>query len=387
MRAFLIFILLLTLTACGGSSNDTPQNCSHSPAFNPSDRTVPDALWMRDFQRSIQGFLPDALQEKLNATAQELLAYSPGISVAIGIPDEGSWFMHSGIANADTAEIVASDHLFQIASITKTFVAAIVLQLADEGQLQLNEPVANWFPDVTQANEMTIEHLLRHTNGLVSFNALREFGTDYYSPDELIALVSPYPLQFCPGSAWAYTNTGYVLLGKIIEAIENAPLREVIRNRITQPLLLQHTILRNLNDEVLIASGHQNRQVVQVEDDYATAYAAGGMASTALELVQFWQHYLAGDVISREYLRQSFHALAPMDTRGEMYYGMGVQLYDVPQGPGLMLGHSGGITGFTSVVAYVADDDLFIAVLVNDKAVSAEAALWAFVQAVREYRE
>ena len=92
-------------------------------------------------------------------------------------------------------------------------------------------------------------------------------------------------------------------------------------------------------------------------------------------------------VVSPATVRAMFTDLAPMDQGCQTFYGRGVQLYDIPQGPGLMLGHSGGVTGFTSIVAYVPDDNIFVSVIFNDEKIPAEAGLWAIVRALRAVRQ
>ncbi|MFY1824610.1 serine hydrolase, partial [Myxococcus fulvus] len=120
---------------------------------------------------------------------------------------------------------------------------------------------------------------------------------------------------------------------------------------------------------------------------------AGSLASRAEDLVLFWHALMSGGLLPMDTVQRMFQDMHSMDVMyppsqpgNTMFYGRGVQLYEVPQGPGLMLGHSGGIQGFTSVVAYLPADDAFVAVLFNDSQVAAEAGLWALVRALREHR-
>ena len=147
-----------------------------------------------------------------------------------------------------------------------------------------------------------------------------------------------------------------------------------------------NTSLRYPGCDGPVVSGHIAGKPVDVPDHYATPFAAGGLASTAEDLVTFWHALLSGQLVSPATVRAMFTDLAPMDQGAQTFYGRGVQLYDIPQGPGLMLGHSGGISGFTSIVAYVADDDMFVSVIFNDQKAPAEAGLWAVVRAVRAQR-
>ena len=185
----------------------------------------------------------------------------------------------------------------------------------------------------------------------------------------------------------SYSNTGYAMLGVIIEDIDKRQLGEVFRERISRPLGLKNTSLRYPDDEMPVVSGHVGGKPVDVPDHDATAFAAGGLASTAEDLVTFWHALFSGQLVSPATVRAMFTNFAPMDEGGQTFYGRGVQLYDIPQGPGLMLGHSGGMTGFTTIVAYLADDDMFVSVIFNDHKVPAEAGRWALVRAVRAERQ
>lgn len=164
------------------------------------------------------------------------------------------------------------------------------------------------------------------------------------------------------------------------------PLHEVLGKRIFEPQALARTQLRHPDDTVSVAGGHASGKPVVLSDGYATPYAAGALASTSADLVRFWHALLSGDVVASATLHAMFSRMPAMSDAGQSFYGLGVQLYDIPYGPGLMLGHSGGIAGFTSVVAYVANDDVYVAVLLNDKDVPAEAGLWAVVRAIRAFR-
>lgn len=347
---------------------------------------MPPEVWRTDFTRSIEGSLPADLQRRLDAALEKVLARAPAVSAAVAIPGQGRWAATRGLARRDPPAPAVPSQSFQAASTTKTFTAAIVLQLVAEGRLRLDDAVERWFPEVPNASLITIDHLLRHTNGLVSFNVLPALGAAYRPPREAIALAARERPQFCPGTNWAYTNTGYVMLGEIIERLEGRGLSDVFDGRLLRPLGLDRTTLRRPGVAWPIVTGHASGRPITVEDGYATAYAAGSLATTAGELVAFWHALLSGRLVDAETVRAMFTDMAAMGPDGQSFYGRGVQLYDVPQGPGLMLGHSGGIAGFTSVVAYVAAEDVFISVIVNDKNVPAEAGLFALLQAIRAAR-
>lgn len=361
----------------------SPTNADYSRAPR---RQVPNTLWDRDFTRQIEGLLPTAIISALQDVANEFAGRAPAVSVAVAIPGVGRWAVTQGVARTVPRTPLPTNAMFQVASTTKTFTATTVLQLEAEGKLQISQPVDRWFSDAPNAKITTIDHLLRHTSGLRSFNALPSWTLDYRQPREAIAMATAEPTQFCPGTDFAYSNTGYAMLGVIIEDLDRRPLGEGFRERFGRPLGLNHTSLRYPNDDIPLVSGHVGGKPVDVPDHYATPFAAGGLASTAEDLVTFWHALLSGRLVSPTAVRAMFTDLAPMDQGGQTFYGCGVQLYDIPQGPGLMLGHSGGITGFTSIVAYLPAEDMYVSVIFNDQKVPAEAGLWAVVRAVRAAR-
>lgn len=398
---FLFPLIVAAVSACSSTGTATSNCTSRQPYQGPPKRSVPDFAWERDFSRSIDGKLDPDLTRRLNGSLDSLLAHYPAVSAAVALPDHGTWVATRGFVRAGTPATVDDASLFQIGSVGKAFTAAVVLQLIEEGQLSLDNPVDRWFPEVPNADLLTIADLLTHTSGLVSFNALpdkRKLSATYHPPDELVRIASSYDPYFCPGAAWSYTNTGYVMLGKIVEAIEGRPFHEVLATRVLVPLELNHTILRQPGDGVAaVVDGHESgKPIGAADDDYATPYTAGAFASTASDLVRFWHALLSGKVVSTSTMRASFEQMYPMQPLfpsppgTETFYGRGVQLTDAPggdDGPGLMLEHSGGIFGFNAVVAYVVEDDAYVAVAVNDKNVPAMAGLWRLLQDVRAFHD
>ncbi|HMR79522.1 MAG TPA: serine hydrolase domain-containing protein, partial [Polyangiaceae bacterium] len=348
--------------------------------------SAPESVWPHAASLPVQGELPPELQAALSLALDEILSHVPAASVAVVIPGQGIWADTRGIASTATGAAAEPKQMFQAASITKAFVAALVLQLEVEGALSLKDSVEQWFPSAPNAKLITIEHLLRHRTGLASFNALESLGPDYRSPQDSVGLAFEAGAQFCPGTQFAYSNTGYAMLGLILEAVEQKPLDQILAQRLFVPLGLKHTTLRRPGVPVPTVNGHDLQKAVVVQDDYATAYAAGSIASTAEDIVRFWHALLAGELVPKQRVHDMFVNMSPMSEARTSFYGLGVQLYDVSPGPGLMLGHSGGMPGFTSVVAYVAADDVFIAVLVNEKSVPAEAGLMTLLGALRKHR-
>nr|WP_249384140.1 serine hydrolase domain-containing protein [Chitinivorax sp. B] len=390
------FALLLVVSAavvpCAEAAQEvvpaaTARSCVAGSEYSGSARRqVPVEVWQRDFTRQIDGSLPLSVTTALHNLANDFTRRAPATSIAVAIPGVGRWATSQGVSHARRKATLPPDARFQVASTTKTLTAAAILQMEAEGTLLTSSSIEPWFPDAPNARITTLDHLLRHTSGLISFNALPSWTLDYRQPREAIAMAEAEPPLFCPGSNFAYSNTGYAMLGVVIEDIDKRPLHQSFQERFARPLGLKHTSLRHPGDDIPAVSGHSGGAPVEVADRYATPFAAGGLASTAEDLVTFWHALLSGQIVSSATVRTMFTDLAPMDAGGQIFYGRGVQLYDVQQGPGLMLGHSGGITGFASVVAYVVADDMYVSVVFNDQTIPAEAGLWAVVRAVRASR-
>lgn len=259
---------------------------------------------------------------------------------------------------------------FWFASVGKAFTAAVDLQLVEEGKLSLDDRLARWFPNYPNAKAISIDHRLSHTSGVYSFQndpALRTHP-GYHAPEELIAIARAHGNGFCPGEFWAYSNTGYVMLGRIVEHIEGRPFHEVLTGRVIQRLGLQHTKALAPQES---ASG------------LTTPYAAGNVVATAADMVEFWHALLGGRILKPETVRSQFKRLHPMFDKGT-FYGRGVMLYDVLIDNSrrlTWLGHGGGAPGSKALVIYSVDARAFVAVALNNDG-SAEATAGLLLKAL-----
>lgn len=403
MKGGWILIGAVAAAGCGAQpiQPQTPEVCTLGQSYTGAPRSdVPAASWSEGLSESIDGSLSPDLVAALEGELDSLLARYPAASVAVAIPGEGMW-TGAGDGSRTAGIPVSPSTPFRAASITKPFVSAIALQLVEEGRLGLDDFVDRWFPEVPRADLTTIEHLLTHTSGLLSFNALP--GEDpgassgYRTPDDLIALASSYPPSFCPGTRWSYTNTGYILLGRILEEVTGRSLSELIEARISAPLGLASVALPTPGaPPIAVPLGFEGGQPADnPEDGYLTPWAAGGLVATSADLVRFWHAFLSGRVVPDSAVRSAFTGMYPMGAqfpappRTRLYYGRGVQFTDAPggaEGPGPLLEHSGGIRGFNAIVAWAADDGVFISVMANDRQVPAAAGLWRLLQVVRRHR-
>lgn len=340
-----------------------------------------------DLSGNLETELTAQLNEAVNWTLQN--TNTPGITAAVGIRDRGIWSTTKGLVSTQPPTEVNEDSVFWWASVGKMFTASIILQMVAENQLSLDQTINNWLPDYPQAQHITIRDLLIHTGGVFSFQQDREFRRriGYSTPEELIALSAEQGADFCPGMSWYYSNTGYVMLAKIIEAIANRPFAEVVEERLIQPLGLTQTYALNFQAvPPQLARGHIDGEP-DTKFKPSLPFGAGNIVGSAEDMTIFLAALLSGEVYPRTLLQESLSTLYPMFDNGT-YYGQGIMLYDIDrEGDSVQwLGHSGGSSSVKTVVAYDLERDVFVAVAMNGN-VPAEALAYRLVEIVESYRK
>ena len=243
---------------------------------------------------------------------------------------------------------------FAIASVTKTFTATVVLELAEEGRIRLDAEVTDYLPELGAATGVTVAELLRHTSGIADLLApmrdrLNAQPTRVWTPAEVLALIGPS--QFAPGIDWSYSNTNYVIAGMLVERVTGHRFADELARRITDPLELHGTAF-----PPSIAKG--NLLGVSWSSAFWTAAA---LDSTAVDLVR-WGDALYGGAI----LQPS--SLALMLDFNTHDYGMGAERYQVAGLTGY--GHSGLLRGFTTLLIHLPSEHLTIALLATGHAFS-----------------
>jgi D-alanyl-D-alanine carboxypeptidase len=255
-------------------------------------------------------------------------------------------------------------------STAKTFVAIIVLQLAGEGRLSLDDPIARWVAGVPNGNVATIRDLLQHTGGLFSANedpAWRAAPRPL-TPELTLEIVGRRGAMFCPGEHWRYSNSGYTFLGEVIETVEGRPWQDSVEARIVEPLGLDSVKVMRPNVPAGIAPPRSSQP--QVGDPTWTG-PAGGIAGAADDMVRFWAAFLGGRLVPPETRDMMFAKLFPMFDNTS-FYGLGTMVFDLPNGSDrlILLGHAGGGPGANALIAYSPRDRAIVAVALNADAPS-----------------
>ncbi len=275
-----------------------------------------------------------------------------------------------GMANREWQIPNKSDTKFRIGSVTKQFTAAMILQLVEEGKMKLDGKITDYLPNYRKdtGSKITIHQLLNHTSGIPSYTDLPGFDEKYSrDPFEIKDFVKKFAsgdLQFEPGSNWNYNNSGYFILGAIIEKLDGKTYAESLQKRILDKIGMKDTgydthdvILKNR------ASGYQKsldgyENATYIDTIYG--YAAGAMYSTVRDMHK-WDQALYGNKILTETSKKL------MFTPSKSYYGYGVFILDFPVGEKKLkiIQHSGGINGFSCDFARVVDQNHSIVILDN----------------------
>ncbi len=322
--------------------------------------------------------LQQQLNDALDGTRVEDV---PGAAVAIVSPF-GSWFGASGVANLENNTPLQPDDRFQIGSITKTFVATTVMQLVEEGKLNLDDTLTTWLPesitaDIPSAEEITLEQLLQHKSGVadyvdVLFNQAATnpgvFLTDW-QPEELIDFIDGVEPLFAPGESWQYSNTNFILAGLIVEAATDNNIADEIKTRIIEPLNLENTFFAE-EEEIPggYVSGYWDFNQDGTLDNITSAnlswtWATGAMVSNTEDLDTFARSLFKGDLLEPETLEQMLDTTPAIDNNNYSSYGLGVGTIESPNRFWYI--HRGQTLGYRSNMWYSPEDDFTYIELIN----------------------
>jgi len=319
----------------------------------------------------------EAAPQQTIADVQTLLEHAyaadePGAAILIVTKGEILYQDGFGLANMEHGVDITPDTIFRIGSVTKQFTATAIMMLQEQGKLSVTDSISQYLPDYpTHGHTILIEHLLTHTSGIMSYTSIPGYmGSNEIRHDvstaELIEVFRDLPMEFAPGTAWNYNNSGYVLLGAIIEKISGQTYAEFIAENITTPLGLSNTTYagsalvknRAAGYSAIDGGGFENAGFLSMSQPYA----AGSLLSTVNDLAT-WQAALTnGDLInSASYAKMTSPVLL---ADGEYFpYGYGFTL--VPLRGHAMVSHSGGIHGFICQTIWLPEQEVYVAVLSN----------------------
>lgn len=294
----------------------------------------------------------------------------PGVSIAIGSPDDVVYARGFGDRDVANRDAVAAKTVFPIASISKQVTAAMMMTLVEQGSVSLDDQIIRYFPRLQGWAGVSVEHLLGQTSGIPGYTEFESFDELRYSPalpQNVVDTVAGLPLGFAPGAEWQYSNTNYVLLAMLIEMVAGEPYADFLSRTIVEPLELADTgSLDCLSAAGEVAEGYTTYALGAIELarpwDPVWAFGAGGLYSTVFDLLR-WNLALRNERVVNA------HSLSLMTTSGVLSngqatnYGFGLRSESIM---GLrQIRHSGGLPGFSLGDVSYPELGLDIAILTN----------------------
>ncbi len=301
--------------------------------------------------------------------------HAPGVAVAVRLPDGSRWLGTSGRAvRGSRGRDIRMFTPFAVASLTKTFVAALILQLRDEGRLQLGTKISTWLPGYPRASQISVKMLLSHRSGIFDYFAHPGYERKVFSRPrhrwttrEILALSGP---RYCaPGKCYRYSNTNYVLLDRIVRKVTGRSTAQEIRRRFLEPLGLTDTFFQGQeaikrvpaegywwtgNGYERFADGSRLRPNTSAA---TVASAAGAMLSSVRDISDWQEALLGGELLSERSMQLM---LTFPKSSG---YGLGMRRAWLDGKPGV--GHGGSLRGFVSIMYRLPEEDLDVVILTN----------------------
>jgi D-alanyl-D-alanine carboxypeptidase len=289
--------------------------------------------------------------------------------------DSGTWNCASGAPQLDSRNPMSPIGWFRIGSVTKTFLSALVLQLIGEGKLGLDDTVERWIPGlVPGGHQITLRQLLNHTSGLHNYTddlpsnaAIIADRFKQWHPRETVAAAVKHAPLFEPGTSRSYSNTGYLILGMVIERATGRPWETELEQRILRPLDLRHTLAPSNAQALPEPHAHgylpvDGLLIDVTEFNPSCAGAAGGIASTAGDLNRFFRALLTGGLLESAQL-QAMQTTVATDI-AEVRGGLGLGQWTLPNGLALW-GHVGGFFGYHTFSHHTVDSSRQVTISVT----------------------
>ena len=291
----------------------------------------------------------------------------PGAVAGVWIPSQGTWLVAKGEADVQAGTPMKTSDKFRIASVTKTFTATMVLILADDGRLSLDDRLSKYLPEIANAENITIRQLLNHTSGIRDEDPTGAWAEYFAHTDRMLKRWTPMEVyqaytggevQEEPGE-WEYSNAGYVVLGMVIEKVSETSVPDFCEAEITGPLGLENTYFPE-GPEITgeYAHGYDGSTDV-TRMDMSWDFTAGAMISTASDLRVWSKSFATGELLSPEMLEQQNTFVDLPGREGNVKEGLGPEyLYG-------WLGHAGANIGYQCEMWYYPEEDATIVVMMN----------------------
>jgi len=332
--------------------------------------------------------VPMAMAARLDralASAQTSLVL-PGVEATVIFADGSTWTGVRGLADVTAGRPVLAETPFAVASVTKTFTAALILRYVDQGRIRLDDRLARWLPDWPNARRITIRMLLNHTSGIPDFFknpafdvALNKDKKRSWTSTEVLAQFVRPGAVFPPGKGWSYSNTNYLLLGVVAAKVGGAPWEELVRRELIEPLGLDSTYVQGIEKPparparayIMIAGFRgpapqartDGTDVVPFTSVATAAGSAGAIASTTGDLARWARALYGGDLLGAATRREMLTFVKTYAYGLSTTYGLGVSRVKF-QGRSAY-GHTGAMTGTRAAIRHFPKENVTVAVLFN----------------------
>ncbi len=328
----------------------------------------------------------DDVQGTLNDIVRDYVENDSAIVVQVTTPDN-TWVATGGLARPD--QPTTPTDRFRIASMSKTYVAALTLLLVEEGYFELDDLASEWLPDeivenIANADEVTLRHLLSMRSGIPDYlgtdafwETVEDDPTYTWTVENSLAYAYNEPALFAPDEAFDYSNSNYLLMQLVLEAATEEPLHVLMREYILDPLGLDNTYTQisetlpgGFVDSYTDIYGDGNVINASLVNDGA-GLADGGLISTVEDVTTFYQALLYDETLLSEASFDELLSFSDDDEAGG--YSLGLILWETEYGDAI--GHSGGVLGFASIGIYLEEADVIIVVLAANEALDLESIL------------
>ncbi len=291
----------------------------------------------------------------------------PGVALTVICNGKAIKTATYGLANVELKVPVKRETAFEIGSITKQFTAAGILLLVQEGKLSVDDKISQHLKETPESwANITVRHLLTHTSGIKNYTGLDGFQlTKHLTQAQFIKAIGALPLEFQPGESWKYCNTGFSLLGYIIENVSGKPYWDFMSERIFQPLQMTATGDR-LPGRIIPnrADGYEQTNHVLINRDYdlTDVFSAGALVSTVGDLAK-WNAALDGESVLNAKSKEQSWTPAKLNAGKATKYGFGWFIEAVEAHRNI--GHGGSTSGFSASIQRFPDDKLAVIILTN----------------------
>ena len=313
-----------------------------------------------------------SLEKDLDAVfEEEYPAGEPGAIALVAKNGKVVYRKAFGSADMELEVPMKPEHVIELGSITKQFTAVAILKLMEEGKLSLQDPLSKYLPDYPNGENITIHHLLNHTSGIKNYTGLPELppmALDI-SPLEIIAVFQDEPVDFAPGEKWQYSNSGYILLGYIIEKVSELTYEDFIEKKIFQPLKMKNSRYGSKKEIIpLRASGYgpdpSGKGYINAEFiSMSVPYAGGSLMSTVDDML-LWNEAVRNNTMISEKSKQLAFKATTLNDGKTSYWGYGWErgrLYG-----SVALEHGGGVPGYLTFGIYLPEENIYTIVLSNN---------------------